>query len=154
MHDRLAEIAAPLLLKTIDQIADGTAVYVEQDHAGATLAPKLTKTDGFLDFAEPAEILARKIRGFWPWPGASASYVSKKAGKSVRVTIAMAESIETSNPAGLPTGTFDENLNVICGENALKIVRIKPSGSALMDFKDFTNGRQTQPGDSFSKLDK
>ncbi len=154
LHDRLAEIAAPLLLKTVAQIADGTAVYAEQDHAGATLAPKLAKTDGFLDFAEPADVLARKIRGFWPWPGASATYVSKKADKSVRVTIAMAESIKTSNPAGLPTGTLDENLNVICGENALKIMRIKPSGSALMDFKDFTNGRQTQPGDSFSKLDK
>lgn len=154
LHDRLAEIAAPLLLKTIDQIADGTAVYVEQNHAGATLAPKLTKADGFLDFTEPAEVLARKIRGFWPWPGASATYVSKKTGKSVRVTIAMAESVETSNPAGLPTGTLDENLNVICSENALKITRIRPGGSALMDFKDFTNGRQTQPGDSFGKLDK
>ncbi|MHC4144075.1 MAG: methionyl-tRNA formyltransferase [Planctomycetota bacterium] len=154
LHDRLAEIAAPLLLKTIDQIADGTAVYAEQNHAAATLAPKLTKADGFLDFTEPAEVLARKIRGFWPWPGASVAYVSKKAGKSVRVTIAMAESVEASNPSGWPAGTLDENLNVICGENALKITRIKPSGSALMDFKDFTNGRQTQPGDSFGKLDK
>jgi len=38
---------------------------------------------------------------------------------------------------------------VICGENALRITQIKPAGSALMDFKDFANGRQTRPGDSF-----
>ena len=62
LHDRLARMAAPLLLKTVDQIADGMAVYIEQDHAKATLAPKLKKSDGFLDFTEPAEILARKIR--------------------------------------------------------------------------------------------
>ena len=62
--------------------------------------------------------------------------------------------IENLNPLNLPAGTFDENLNIICGENALKITQIQPAGSALMAFKDFTNGRQIQPGDSFVKIDK
>jgi methionyl-tRNA formyltransferase len=153
LHDRLAKIAAPLLLKTIEKIADGTAVYIEQDHAMATLAPKLKKSDGFLDFAEPAEVLARKIRGFWPWPGASANYISKKTGKSIRVTIAMVEVATLHEPSLISPGTFDENLNVICGQDALKIVRIKPAGSALMDFKDFVNGRQTQANDSLIQID-
>jgi methionyl-tRNA formyltransferase len=153
LHDRLAKLAAPLLLKTIDQIADGTAVYAEQDHSKATLAPKLKKNDGFIDFAEPADALARKIRGLWPWPGASADYLSKRTGKSIRVTIAGAKAVETANRAGLAVGTFDENLNVICGQDALKITRIKPAGSALMDFKAFTNGRQTHPGDLLSKIE-
>jgi len=154
LHDRLAKLAAPLLSKTIDQIANGTAVYAEQDHSKATLAPKLKKNEGFIDFAEPAEILARKIRGLWPWPGASANYLSKKTGKSIRVTIAGGQVVETANPADLPAGTFDQNLNVICGRDALKITRIKPAGSALMDFKDFVNGRQTQPGDSLTRIDE
>jgi methionyl-tRNA formyltransferase len=152
LHDRLAQIAAPLLLKTLDQIADGTAVYTEQDHSKATLAPKLKKSDGFLDFTVSAESLRRKILGLWPWPGASATYVSKKTGKSVRVTIAMAEVVQTTNPSSLPAGTLDENLNVLCGQNALKITKLKPDGSRLMDFKDFVNGRQTQPGDIFTKI--
>jgi methionyl-tRNA formyltransferase len=154
LHDRLAKMAAPLLAKTIEQIADGTIVYTEQDHSKATCAHKLKKSDGFLDFGEPAQVLARKIRGFWPWPGASASYLSNKTGKAIRVTIAAAEVVETVNPAGLPPGTLDENLNITCGENCLKITRIKPAGSPLMDFKDFTNGRQTQTGDAFLKIDK
>jgi len=152
LHDRLAMLAAPLLLKTIDQIADDSAVYTDQDHSKATLAPKLKKSDGALDFAEPAEVLERKIRGLWPWPGAAANYISKKTGKSVRVSLAAAEVVENSNPAGLSPGKFDENLNVICGSNALKIKKIKPAGSPLMDFKAFINGRQTQPGDSFKKI--
>jgi methionyl-tRNA formyltransferase len=153
LHDRLAKMAAPLLLKTVDQIAGGKAVYVEQDHAKATLAPKLKKSDGFLDFTESAEILARKIRGFWPWPGASANYLSKKTGKPVRVTIALAKDHELSKPT-LPAGMLDENLRVVCGAGLLEIKKIKPAGSALMDFKDFVNGRQTQPGDIFLKIDK
>ncbi len=154
LHDRLAQLAAPLLLETITKIADGTAIYTEQDHSRATLAPKLKKSDGFVDFNEPAEALRRKILGCWPWPGASTTYLSKKTNKSVQVTIAMAEVVKTSNPTSLPAGILDENLNIICGANALKITKIKPAGSALMDFKDFANGRQTRPGDLFTKIDK
>jgi methionyl-tRNA formyltransferase len=153
LHERLGKLAAPLLLKTIDQIADGTAVYAEQDHSKATFAPKLKKTDGFIDFAEPADVLARKIRGLWPWPGASADYLSKKTGKSIRVTIAGGQVVKTANRAALAAGTFDENLNVICGQDALKLTQIKPAGSALMDFKAFTNGRQTHPGDSLTRIE-
>ncbi len=153
LHDRLAKMSAPLLLETISKIDDGSVVYTEQDNSKATRGPKLKKSDGFIDFSEPAKILRRKIHGFWPWPGASAVYLSKKTTKSLRATIAMAQLVETSNPAHLPAGTLDENLNVICGHDALKIIKIKPEGSALMDFKDFVNGRQTQPGDMFMKID-
>ncbi len=158
LHDKLAEMAAPLLLDTVNMIADNTATYTEQDHSKATLAPKLKKSDGFLDFNEPADTLARKIRGFWPWPGASATYLSNKTNKSIRVTIAMAEVGTVREPPlhapALPPGTLDENLNVICGTNTLKIKKIKPAGSPLMDFKDFTNGRHSQPGDLFMKIEK
>jgi methionyl-tRNA formyltransferase len=153
LHDRLAKMAAPLLLKTINQIADGAAVYTEQDHSQATLAPKLKKTDGFLDFEEPAESLERKIRGLWPWPVASAIYLARKTAKSLRVSIAAAQIVVSSNPANLPPGTLDENLNVICGRNALAISKIRPAGGGLMDFKDFVNGRDAQPGDMFIKIE-
>jgi len=152
LHDRLAQIAAQLLVKTIDQIAGGTATYTEQDHSMATLAPKLKKSDGFLDFNESAEVLSRQIRGFWPWPGASAIYSSKNTQKSLRVIIAKAQVVETSKPADLPAGTLDENLNVICGRDALKITEIKPDGSRLMDFADFVNGQHTRQGDMFIKI--
>jgi len=152
LHDRLAQMAAPVLLKTINKIADGTVVYTEQDHSRATLAPKLKKSDGFVDFNEPAESLARKILGLWPWPGASAIHVSKKTARSQRLTIAMAEIVKTLNPSGLPAGTLGENLNVVCGKDALKITRIKPAGGSLMDFKDFVNGWQAGPGDMFMKI--
>jgi methionyl-tRNA formyltransferase len=150
----LAQIAAPLLINTIEQIADGKAVYNRQDHSKATLAPKLRKSDGFLNFNESAVLLRRKIQGFWPWPGASAIYISKKTEKPLRITIAMAEVVSTPNSADMPPGTLDENLNVICGRDALKITEIKPTGSRLMDFRDFVNGHQTQAGDSFIKIEQ
>ena len=104
LHDRLAELASLLLLDTIEKIADGSIVYTEQDHTKATLARKLKKTDGFIDFGEPAEILRRKILGLWSWPGASANYVSKKTGKCVQITFALARVVKTLNPISIATG--------------------------------------------------
>lgn len=152
LHDKLAELAAPLLLNTLDKIEAGTAIYVEQDHSQATFAPKLAKSDGYIDFSESAQVLERKIRGFWPWPGASANYISRETNKSSRVSFAASEVIETQKPAELAVGTLDENLYVICGQNSLKIIQIKPGGSGLMDFKSFINGRNTKPGDFFIKI--
>jgi methionyl-tRNA formyltransferase len=153
LHDRLARIAAPLLLNTIDKIERGLVIYTKQDHSKATLAPKLKKADAFLDFGEPAELLRRKILGFWPWPGASAVYVSQKSKKSQQVMIAEAQIVPISNPTGLAVGTLDEDLNIVCGRDALRVTKIKPAGGSLMDFRDFANGRQTQPGDMFIKIE-
>jgi len=152
LHDKLAEIAAPLLLETLNQISAGTATYTPQDHSKATFAPKLKKSDGFLDFVEPAEVLHRKIRGFWPWPGASATYLSTKTKKPQRVTIATAKVVAAANQTGRPPGTLDNNLNVTCGQGSLKITQIKPAGSSLMSFDAFVNGRLTQPGDTFIRI--
>jgi methionyl-tRNA formyltransferase len=153
LHDRLARIAAPLLIETLDQIEAGTAAYAQQDHSKATLAPKIKKSDGFIDFDEPAETLKRKILGFWPWPGASAVYLSKTSKKSQRVTIAMAHVVEARGDAGLTPGTLDAKLNVTCAKDALKITKIKPAGAAVMSFKAFVNGRRTRPGDMFFKIE-
>ncbi len=153
LHDRLSELAAPLLLKTIDEIEAGKAVFTKQDESKVTRALKLKKSNGFLDFSEPAESLQRKILGFWPWPETEAIFKSKKTGKTERVIFAKAEVIYTSNPDNILPGTIDENLNVICGKNRLKIIQLKPENSRLMNYADFVHGRQVSPGDQFIKIE-
>ena len=154
LHDRLAKLASPLLVTTIDQIAAGIAKYTKQDDAKATRAPKLQKTDGLLDFAEPAELLHRKMLGLWPWPGVSALYKSQKSSRAERVIFAKADILRMDNPANLPPGTIDENLNVVCGKDRLQIMQLKPENSRLMSFADFVNGRRILPGDRFVKIEE
>ncbi len=149
LGDKLAKIAAPLLLKTIGQIQEGTAFYCEQDVEFVSLAPKLKKSDGVLNWFDSAELLRNRIHGLWPWPGGQTEYVSQKTQKSCRVIIAKAEVIKLTPSQPIPPGTLNENLNVICGKDALRIIKIKPAGSSLMDFADFVNGRHTEPGDRF-----
>jgi len=152
LHNRLAGLAAPLLIQTLEHIAGGTAVYTEQDHCLATQAPKLKKSDGFLDFTEPAQLLERKIRGLWPWPGAAALYKPQHPAKAEQLTIAAAKTVHLPGAARPAPGTFDDALNLICGRNGLKITQVKPAGSRLMDFRAFVNGRATRPGDRLVKI--
>ena len=153
LHDRLAQMAAPLLLETLDKIDAGTATYTKQDEFLASRAPKLKKSDGFLDFKQPAYVLADQIRGFWPWPGASACFASKETGKTTRVTLALADVIWGGPSGSHVPGVFDEDLNVICGDGRLSIMKIKPAGAGLMTFGDFINGWRVQPGDRLMRVE-
>ena len=69
LHDRLRDLGASLLVKTVAAIADGSAVAVPQDHSKATYAPILKKEDGYLDLSRPAVELERLVRAMNPWPG-------------------------------------------------------------------------------------
>ena len=152
MHDKLAAISPPVLIEAILKINAGEAEYIAQDESEATEARKLQKADGYINWADTAESIHNLLRGVWPWPGGQADFVSAATGKSCRVTIAMAEVVKPAKQ--LPKcGVVDEELNVICGEGALKILRIKPAGGKLMDFQAFVNGRQVRAGDMFVAVD-
>lgn len=154
LSQRLAALAAPLLIQTVDKVENGTATYTHQDHSKATRAPKLKKPDGYIDFNAPAEKIRNSIRGFWPWPGASAIYSSGTGNKTCRVTFAMAQLAEPSGTAGMSPGTVDENLNITCSDAALRITDIKPAGRDLMTFNAFVNGYRVAPLDKFTRIEQ
>lgn len=67
---RLAEIAGGAILDALDEIETGAPRFVEQEHAKATTAPKISREDAELDFSESADALARRVRAMSPTPGA------------------------------------------------------------------------------------
>ena len=154
MHDKLSELSVPVLMHTIKQLADGTAVFIEQDESQVTYAHKLQKRDGFIDWENKAEQITNQVRGLWPWPSAQSVYVSAESGKHWRVAISKACVTERQSQPGDIVGQLDENLNVICAKNALKILELKPSGSGVMSYESYINGRSCQPGDLFISADK
>ena len=81
LMDRLADLGAQLLLHTLTLLESGKAVRTVQDEALATYAPMLQKSDGELDFSQPAQKLHDRIRGVSPWPSAY-SYLD---GKRIKV---------------------------------------------------------------------
>ncbi len=152
LHDRLALLSTDLLLNTIDAIEKNTAIYTEQNHAMATSAPKLKKSDGYIDFTDSAGSLHNKVRGLFPWPSASCHYTNN-SNTIIRVVIEKAAIIDSDTKSELAAGTLDNDLNIVCGTGLLKIEQIKPAGKKTMAFDDFVNGYRVFAGDNFSKIE-
>jgi methionyl-tRNA formyltransferase len=153
VHDRLSKLAPDCLVNELDKIERGEAAFTEQDESKVSFAPKLSKSDGQIDFRQNSVDIFNKIRGMNPWPGAYGVLHSSSADKDHRVMICFAETAKKSNPK-LKAGYLDENLNVVCGKGALKIRTIKPAGKRTMSFEDFVNGRSIRTGDYFILQDE
>ena len=65
---RLADMSAQLLNAHIGPWLRGEIRPVEQDDGLATYTTRLEKSDGAIDWEQPAELIARQVRAFNPWP--------------------------------------------------------------------------------------
>ena len=136
LSPRLAALGGAAIVEALPLLSAGALVPVKQDQAAVTLAPILTRADGQLDFSRPAAELARRVRGFTPWPGAFTSL----SGKVLKVHRAVA----VAGAAGLgPPGTAmaaGGALRVACGGgSALELLEIQPEGKKRMAARDFVN---------------
>jgi methionyl-tRNA formyltransferase len=154
VHDRLSVLSVEVLMDTINQLENGTAVYTAQDESQVTYAHRFKKRDGYVDWERPAVDIVNQIRGLWPWPSAQSVYVSAETGRHWRVTLCKARAVEKADPADDICGRLDANLNVTCGDGALQILELKPAGSDRMSYEAYVNGRNSRPGDLFVSADK
>ncbi len=152
LHDRLSELGVQTVLSAIEQFVGNTnPPGRNQDDSLATLAPKIKKTDGIVDFSRPARQVVDHIRGMTPWPGATAQYVAAN-GRSETVTIVRAGISDVRATAALMPGLVTDSLTVNAVDGTLNILEIKPESGRVMFWRDFVNGRHVRPGDRFVTL--
>lgn len=146
--DRLAELGAPLLCKTLDGLRDGSMTPRPQDPAAATLAPMLRPEDGVADFARVARELEGRVRGFDPWPGVW----TRCRGRRIRIVEAAALAGETTSaPPGRVLELRDDALTAACGQGTVLAIRtVQPEGRKAQRARDVVNGRQVVPGDDLA----
>jgi methionyl-tRNA formyltransferase len=136
VHDRLAQIGADLMLKTLEQIENGTAKAVPQDPALASYAPMLKKSDGLLDWSQPAVSIHNRIRAFNPWPGTYTHF----QGQTLRIWKAQAAEVS----AGLPPGTLLHHTSgaamVACGTGFLELAEVQMENRKRTTAPDFLHG--------------
>src|SRR6266704_3590116 len=136
LHDRLAQIAPEALLEALQLLANGNAPRIPQDNALATYAPKLTRDDGKIDWAEPAEIIERKIRACNPWPGACTEIAAPGVRK---LKIFSAAIVDLSGKPGEFLRS-EKELIVAAGKNALSLNEVQLEGKRRMDAAAFLRG--------------
>jgi len=148
LRARLAVMGARLVGETLELLEAGRAEPRPQDEALATLAPRLKKSDGRIDWKQDAREIRNLIHGTWPWPGGQA-VLQLAGGREIRLTIARAQPADGE----APPGSVDEAGCVGCGSGRLKILQIKPAGRRLMAWADFANGYRITGGARFKLSD-
>jgi methionyl-tRNA formyltransferase len=135
LHDQLAEIGARHIVSVLEEYAAGRLQGSPQDHALATYAQKLAKSESELDWGKSALELERQVRAFHPWPG---SYF-QVGDKSVKVLQARVAPQDTALRLGEVFVAKDQ-LMIGCRQGALEVLQVQPAGKKPMTVKEYLNG--------------
>jgi methionyl-tRNA formyltransferase len=140
---RLAGIGGRLLVETLDGLEAGTVEERPQDDRAATMAPKLKPEEEWIDWSEPAETVARRVRALAPEPGARTTFRGRVA-KVLRAT---------PTPAGGSPGSIVEisrdRLVVGAGRGSVALDLVVPEGRKPMSGAAFARGRRPEPDERF-----
>jgi methionyl-tRNA formyltransferase len=143
---RLSGLGARVLLRTLDGLDSLPAT--PQDHAQATLAPRLKKEDGWLRLGEPARQLVNRVRGGNPWPGAA---VMTPVGRLLIWRAAAVPHATRAEPGTL-VASGPGALCIATGEGLLLPVQVQPENRKAMAWEDFLRGSRMGPGERITEI--
>ena len=160
LHDKLAQAGAASIVEALAR-AD-TMTPLAQDNTLATYAAKLTREEAELNWARPADELARAVRGYNPAPGAHTLLY----GSGVKIWQAAVQVAASEVPAGsappdtrpsvglgaVPGEVLEADAHgivVACGRDALRLTELQMAGGKRMTAAAFIAGHALRPGSFF-----
>ena len=135
LHDRLAALGGRLIVEALDMAAGGGLEPVKQPEAGVTYAHKIEKAEAAIDWRQPAEAIARRVRAFDPFPGATFQLDAGKGPETIKLWAA-----EVTVGRGRPGQILQahgEALVVACGEQALSLHTLQKPGGKRVTAREF-----------------
>ena len=139
LHDRLAELGAQVLADGLGLLRAGMRPQARaQPTEGVTYAHKLEKSEAQLDWSQPAETLARKVRAFEPWPVAEAVV----AGERLRIHGAIPLDLAHASAPGTLLAATRQGLDIACAQGALRLRVIQRDGGKAITAADYLNARR------------
>ena len=143
LHDKLAVLGGRLIVEALEMAACGGLNRTPQPVDGVTYAHKIEKAESLIDWSESAEVIARRLRAFNPFPGGATSL----NGEAIKVWEAVAE--EGAGSAGT-VGTVltadAQGVRVACGSGVLKMTLLQRAGGKRLAAADFLRGFELPVG--------
>ncbi len=135
LHDKMAELGAIGLAKTLPLIESGTVIAEPQDESLVTYAEKLHKSEAQIDWTRPAEELARKVRGLNAWPVAQ----TVLNGQVLRIWQAQVLDSDVQMTPGEVLTKKEKVFDVATGKGVLRLLEIQLPGGKRMNAQSFLN---------------
>lgn len=128
LHDRLADMGGQMIVQALSRIGSLTPEVQPED--GVTYADKVDKSEARIDWARPAEVVDRQIRGLSPFPGAWCDIGGE------RVKLLRSRLVEGRGDPGEVLGGF----RVACGTGAVEILEAQRQGKRPMKAEEILRG--------------
>ncbi|WP_291011340.1 methionyl-tRNA formyltransferase [Hydrogenophaga sp.] len=142
LHDRLADLGARLMVEALELAACGGLRPVPQPAEGVTYANKIEKAEAAIDWREPAEVIARRVRAFDPFPGAQAAL----AGETIKLWSARAQPAAEAGVPGQVLAVDADGIRVKTGEDVLVITELQRPGGKRLAAGEFLRGQRLEAG--------
>ena len=143
LHDRLAALGAQVLSDGLGLLRAGfKPVATPQPVAGVTYATKLDKAEAKLDWTQPAQSLADKVRAFNPWPVAETRLLDERV--RIHGAVALDEAHAAAPGEVLRAGR--DGIDVACGQGVLRLRVLQRDGGKAITAADFLNARHARIG--------
>jgi methionyl-tRNA formyltransferase len=143
LQDRLAELGANLLVKTLQSLRSGTLQPRPQDPERVSYAPPLKKAQGEIDWRLSARELDFLVRGLTPWPRA---YTFLQGKRLILHRVLPLEGRASGEPGTI--GSFDQaQIQVLTGKGTLSLLEVQLEGHRRLTSRDFLKGFPLRAGD-------
>lgn len=155
LHDLLSADGPALVLGVLADLDGAIARGAAQDESRATRAPKLSRSDAWVDWGRPAREVRARIHGFTPWPGVSVTIGGAGGGGTgERVKLLRVADQPQGGGGGGGGGAMEPGRLVdastglvACGEgSAVRILEVHPAGRNRMAWGEFARGRRLEAG--------
>jgi len=148
LAERLSSAGAKLLIETLEERDRGRLQPRSQPDSGMSLARRLRRSDGIIDWTAPSRTIFNRLRGLTPWPGVSTTL------RGQPVKILWGRPLSGEGVAGGESGSFlgvrGESLLVSCGEDTVfGVERLQKAGRKAVTAKAFVNGERLEVGERF-----
>jgi len=140
LTDTLAGLGAHLIVEALSRVNELVAMPQPD---GATYAPKIDKAEAWLDWTQPNQVLARRVRAFDPFPGAS----TLLQGTPIKVWRAVAVAARSAAAPGTVTDAAAEGVTVACGDGALRVTELQRPGGKRLGAREFLAGFPLRAGE-------
>lgn len=138
LHDKLAQLGAPLLIEGLQALRAGSLPSPQaQPEEGVCYAHKIERADAQVDWQADADFIDRQVRALTGWPVAEAMLASES------VKLHEAEACPGEGPAGEILQADRNGLVVACGKGALRLLRVQRAGGRVLTASEYLNARQS-----------
>jgi methionyl-tRNA formyltransferase len=145
LHDRLAGKAAPLLVDLLDRAEKGKVKRVRQNNAEASVAPRMTKEDGKINWDRSPEEIEAHIRSMQPWPGAYAWLPDGADQKMLKVFVVILSRRAKGKP-GEVVEVNSHGILVAAKKGGVLLREVQLEGRKRMTAAEFARGAGVQAG--------